>query len=199
MATFMIATILVAPGILIARRRLPTTMMRFQQVLGLLFFVVSAMPLVVAEAAPPLEFELEDQFRNLHRSSDYRGDVVLLIGSGRKGAEFNGLWGKAIHEIVAEHPRYDRLSDLPYANLKAVPFFLKGTVRGKFSEESKHWVLMDWKGEIARTYGFDPASSNILVFAPDGSLAMQHSGTDVDETSLDEITQRIRSLLDRLE
>jgi hypothetical protein len=167
--------------------------------LALLFFVASAMPLAAAETAPPLEFELEDQFRVMHRGSEYRGDVVLLIGSGRKGAEFNGLWGKAIHEIVADHPRYDRLSDLPYANLKAVPFFLKGTVRGKFSEESNHWVLMDWKGKIAKTYGFDPASSNILVFAPDGSLALQHSGTDVDEASLDKIADRIRSLLDSLD
>jgi hypothetical protein len=58
---------------------------------------------------------------------------------------------------------------------------------------------MDWKGEIARTYGFDPTSSNILVFAPDGSLALQHAGTFVDQASLDEITQRIRSLLDNLE
>jgi hypothetical protein len=172
--------------------------MRALHALGTLLALATALPLAATEEAPPLEFELEDQFRVVHRSSDYRGDVVLLIGSGRKGAEFNGLWGKAIHQTVADHPRYDRLSDLPYANLRAVPFFLKGTVRGKFSEVSGHWVLMDWKGEIAKKYGFDPASANILVFAPDGSLALQHAGTEVDDASVEEIATAIRGQLDAL-
>ena len=172
--------------------------MRIFHALGVLAVTAAALPLAATETAPPLEFELEDQYRVVHRSSEYSGEVVLLIGSGRKGAEFNGLWGKAIHETVADHPRYDRLSDLPYANLRAVPFFLKGTVRGKFSEDSRHWVLMDWKGEIAETYGFDSASANILVFGPDGSLALQHAGTDVDDASVEEIATAIRALLDAL-
>ena len=145
-----------------------------------------------------LEFELEDQFRTVHRASDFVGSVVLLIGSDRHGVEFNQGWGEAIRSALADHPRSDRVTHLAYADLEGVPFFLKGTVRGKFPRQPEHWVLMDWEGEVASRYRFTPASSNILVVAPDGALALHHAGTEIDETSVDEIAAAIERLLDEL-
>jgi len=87
-----------------------------------------------AEEREVLDFELKDQFENVHRSSDVAGNIVLLIGSDRGGSQFNDTWGKAIHVSLSDHPRYDQISHLAYADLRGVPFFVKGVVRGKFPQ-----------------------------------------------------------------
>ena len=125
-----------------------------------------------------LDFELEDQFRNVHRGSDFTGNVVLLIGSDKKGVTFNGAWGRAINSELKDHPRYGLVTNLAYANLKGVPFFLKGTIRGKFPQEPEAWVLMDWKGALFKAYELVPEVSNVVVFGPDGALVHHASGTE---------------------
>jgi predicted transcriptional regulator len=149
-----------------------------------------------AEEAGLLDFELEDQFKNVHRSSDIAGNIVLLIGSDRGGSQFNGTWGKAIHDSLSDHPRYDQISHLAYADLRGVPFFVKGVVRGKFPQHPDQWVLMDWKGIIAKTYDFAPKSANVLVFAPDGALVHHASGREPDEETVSEVVNALSRLLD---
>ena len=108
-----------------------------------------------------LDFELEDQFGNVHRRSDVQGTVVLLNGSDKGGVQFNGVWGKAIEGALGDHPAYDQISLLAYANLRGVPFFLKKLIRGKFPQEPERWTLMDWKGVIASAYEFAPKSTKL--------------------------------------
>lgn len=143
-----------------------------------------------------LDFELQDQFEAVHRRSDVEGTIVLLIGSDKGGSQFNQLWGKAIHDSLADHPRYSQISDLAYSDLRGVPFFLKGMIRGKFPEDPKHWVIMDWKGEVAKAYDFAPESSNVLVFAPDGALVHHISGQEPDDEDIQEVVSKLRELLD---
>ncbi len=148
-----------------------------------------------AEERELLDFELEDQFKNVHRSSDIEGNIVLLIGSDRGGSQFNGTWGKAIHDSLSDHPRYDQISHLAYADLRGVPFFVKGVVRGKFPQDPDRWVLMDWKGVIAKTYDYVPKASNVLVFARDGALVHHASGREPDEETVREVVNALRELL----
>jgi hypothetical protein len=146
-----------------------------------------------------LDFELEDQFGNVHRRSDVQGTVVLLNGSDKGGVQFNGVWGKAIQETLGDHHAYDQISLLAYANLRGVPFFLKKLIRGKFPQEPERWTLMDWKGVIASAYEFAPKSTNLLLFAPDGSLVLHASGRELDEEALEEVVTSLRSLLDEIQ
>ena len=143
-----------------------------------------------------LDFELKDQFENVHRSSDVAGNIVLLIGSDRGGSQFNEAWGTAIHDFLSDHPRYDQISHLAYADLRGVPFFVKGVVRGKFPQNPDRWVLMDWKGVIAKTYDFAPKSSNVLVFARDGALVHHASGREPDEKIVRDVVTALREMLD---
>ena len=152
-----------------------------------------------AEDLQLLDFELEDQFGNVHRRSDVQGTVVLLNGSDKGGVQFNGVWGKAIQGALGDHPAYDQISQLAYANLRGVPFFLKKLIRGKFPQEPERWTLMDWKGVVASTYEFAPKSTNLLLFAPDGSLVLHASGRELDEKTLDEVVTALRSLLDEIQ
>ena len=150
----------------------------------------------VARETHLLDFEFQDQFEHVHRRSDVEGSIVLLIGSDKGGSQFNQLWGKAIHDSLADHPRYSQISHLAYSDLRGVPFFLKGMIRGKFPEDPKHWVMMDWKGEVAKAYDFAPKSSNVLVFAPDGALVHHTSGREPDDDDIQTVVAILRDLLD---
>lgn len=145
-----------------------------------------------------LDFELEDQFGNVHRRSDVQGTIVLLNGSDKGGVQFNGVWGNAIQEALGDHPAFNQISQLPYANLRGVPFFLKKFIRGKFPQEPERWTLMDWKGVIASAYEFAPKATNLLLFAPDGALVLHASGRELEEQTLDEVVTALRSLLDEV-
>jgi len=149
-----------------------------------------------AEDLQLLDFELEDQFDNLHQRSDVESRIVLLIGSDKHGSQFNGAWSKAIHDSLSDHPQYDQISHLAHADLRGVPFFVKGFVRSKFPENPDQWVLMDWKGIIAKAYDFVPKSSNVLVFAPDGVLVHHASGREPDDETVSSPLTVLRELLD---
>jgi len=149
-----------------------------------------------AEDRELLDFELKDQFENVHRRSDVAGNIVVLIGSDKSGSQFNEAWGKAIHDSLSDHPRYDQISYLAHADLRGVPFFVKGFVRGKFPQDPDRWVLMDWKGIIAKAYDFASKSSNVLVFAPDGVLHHHASGREPDDETVQRIVTAVRELLD---
>jgi len=155
-----------------------------------------AVPPTQAEQLQLLDFEIKDQFENVHRRSDVLGNIVLLIGSDKDGSQFNEAWGKAIHDSLSDHPQYNRISHLAHADLRGVPFFLKGSVRGKFPQNPDQWVLMDWKGVIAKTFNFAPKSSNVLVFAPDGLLVHHVSGREPDDEALRDLLNALRELLE---
>jgi predicted transcriptional regulator len=149
-----------------------------------------------AEQLQLLDFEIEDQFKNVHRRSDVQGNIVILIGSDKDGSPFNEAWGKAIHESLSDHPQYALISLLAHADLRGVPFFLKGHIRREFPQNPDQYVLMDWKGLIAKAYNFAPKSSNVLVFAPSGDLAHHASGREPDDETLDRLLTALRELLD---
>ena len=168
---------------------------------SLLSLAVLGLSLVLpvrAQESQVLNFVLEDQFGDVHRSSDVSGRIVVLIGADRVGSQFTGAWNQAIHDSLGDHPQYGRIAHLAHANLRGVPFFLKGMIRSKFPQEPDGWVLMDWKGILPKTYGFAPKSANVLVFAPDGTLVHHASGREPDDETLRELVGALRELLDEV-
>ncbi len=156
-----------------------------------------AQPLEAAESVL-IEFELQDQFGNKHSHSGLAGSVVLVIGSDKDGSVHNEAWGTAIHQSVADHPNYARLRNLPLADLRGVPFFAKGFVRGMMPEDPADWVLMDWKGMFPRSYAFEQALTNVLVFATDGALLLHASGAEPGDEDVDRVATQVRAALDAI-
>ena len=143
-----------------------------------------------------VDFELKDQFKRVHRRADIAGDIVLLVGSDKNGSAFTAAWTDPAYEALKDHPNYERISQLPHADLRGVPFFAKGFVRGAFPEDPDQWVLMDWKGTLAEAYEFTPDSCNLLVFAPDGTLVHRVAGQEPDDEALRSLIAILRKLLD---
>ena len=164
--------------------------------LSLAVLGLSAVLPAYAQDPQVLEFELEDQFGDVHRSSDVSGKVVVLIGADRVGSQFTQAWNQAIHDSLGDHPGYAQVADLAHANLRGVPFFLKGLIRSKFPQDPEGWVLMDWKGVLPKTYDFAPKSANVLLFAPNGILVHHASGQEPDDETVGELVDALRELLD---
>ena len=119
-----------------------------------------------------MSFEMEDQFRNSHSHADFKGRVLVVIGSDREGASAAENWGKALSHSLKPERDSGRLNLIGLSNLKGVPFFLKDYVRGKFSQNAGDWALMDWKGLFADSYGFIAGNANVVVFDKEGALAL---------------------------
>ncbi len=116
------------------------------------------------------EFEIRDQFERLHTDRDLAGRVVVVVASGRKGREANSAWGAALRSELAGLIADQRLVVLPVADVRGVPGFLKGRVRGGFSEAPERWVLLDWDGVFGEAFQLDGDVTSVLVFASDGAL-----------------------------
>jgi hypothetical protein len=150
----------------------------------------------VAAQSTLIEFALKDQFGAEHTQLQAAGKVVFILGSDGDGSEFNDAWGQTINEQLAGHPQYQLLHQLPYADLSSVPFFAKGIARGMMPEEPESWVLTDWKGRIAKAYDFRDGATNMLVFAPDGTLTLQVAGTQLDQALLQTVISELSRQLD---
>lgn len=142
------------------------------------------------------DFEMEDQFGTLHRRADAVGDVVLLIGGDREGGAFSDAWKSALEEALSDHPRKDGVTVLMLADLNGTPRLARRFVRGMFVDDPARPILMDWSGEFADAYDFEKGRANVLVFAPDGSLARHAAAQEVDGVLAADIAAAVRGLLD---
>jgi hypothetical protein len=143
-----------------------------------------------------MSFELEDQFRNSHSHADFKGRVLVVIGSDRGGASAAENWGKALARSLKPETDSGRMSLIALADLEGVPFFLKDYVGGKFSKNAGDWALMDWKGLFADSYGFIAGNANVLVFDKEGVLVYQAHYRECRPDEVLSLTAIIRGKLD---
>lgn len=141
-----------------------------------------------------IDFEIEDQFKNKHSDEDFRGSVIFFISGDRKGNNFRKLWESEIRDSLGELVDYENLSILRAANLKGVPFFIKGKVRGSFSKNPEEWVLLDWKNRFKKAYDFGKNAANILIFDRDGKLVRPLDVKEIDHQIMNELLGEIRAL-----
>jgi len=72
-----------------------------------------------------MTFEMEDQFRHSHSHADFKGRLLVVIGSDREGAPAAENWGKALSQSLKPERDSGRLNLIGLSTLKGVPFFLK--------------------------------------------------------------------------
>ena len=143
-----------------------------------------------------ISFEMEDQFRNLYSDAHFQGRVLIVIGSGRKGAAVAENWGKALSRSLKQEKDAGRLNLIGLSNLKGVPFFLKGYVRGKFPQNARDWTLLDWQGLFAESYGFIAGDANVLVFDEKGVLFHQAHFSECRPDQVQSLAAKIRGTID---
>lgn len=140
-------------------------------------------------------FKLEDQFGVKTTEEDVSGKIVILIGSGKEGSEYNAVWGKTIHDSLNADDGYEDIVFLPLADLRGVPFFMKSFVKSRFPKEAEKRVLLDWKGDIPKAYDFAPDSSNVLVFDRAGKLIFRTHGLQPAQDQIDPLISAVRDAM----
>jgi len=146
------------------------------------------------EAAPPgslIDFVLEDQFEHGYTPETFAGRGLLILASDRGGAKFNPGWGDALRQALTAAGLRQAVEIVGVSDLRAVPGFLRGFVRGKFPDEPERWVLMDWEGIFAEAYDLEPKACNILLFDGAGRLLFLGHGREVDPATVDAVVEAL--------
>ena len=168
---------------------------------------------------------MEDQFRNRRETGLFRGDVVVLVYSERKGAEAALELGRRLHVLF--HPTAEtapasewsrqpvtglvgwpanvRVPDvhvIPVACMPEVPKPLETVARSRMRTDSPHVpVWLDFEGVMEQVFGMVPGGPNVVVLDTEGKTYSVQSG-HLDELEFKELTAaidqiRIRSLQSR--
>ncbi len=120
------------------------------------------------------EFTLQDQFGTTFTLKQFRGSILVLIASDKEGSEQKGPWRKALID------RYkDGIVIVGVADLRTVPFFLKGSIKSGFKKDPAS-ILMDWKAEVFTALELKKNVSNIVVIDQKGNLRYLTSGAGTD-------------------
>ena len=135
------------------------------------------------------DFELRDQY---DREACYRfprDRITVFTFGDRKGAGQIEGWVRPLWEKYG-----DRIDQQGIAVLSGVPRLARGMVRILFKTQIKYPVLLDWKGEVSRAYGFSGGTANLVIVDQDGSVVFKTIGP-ADEGRLDEVFRQIDRLM----
>lgn len=149
------------------------------------------------------ELELEDQYGGRvayplpaeRLNPDGSAPVTLVVWAGRRGADARRGWTEALRDRYPEPLDRESLPGLivlPVAHLPDVPGFLRGFILRRHFEDRPPTGL-DWDHIVSRQLGFESATTNLAVLAPDGRLAARLSGDPTEANR-----QRLFQVLDPL-
>jgi hypothetical protein len=135
-----------------------------------------------------VEFRLSDQFGRPHATADHRGRAYLLVGAGKGGRAAGTAWVERLRAMQGDSAGAVPVPVIAVADLRGVPRLLRRLVRGRFPDDPRQPVLLDWDGVVARSLGFDAQTCTIVVVDPAGRPRARETLADVD-------TARARAIL----
>lgn len=127
-----------------------------------------------------IDFVLEDQFSKEHNWSKYKGKPVVILLCDREGSKYVDNWSKPLFEKYGKSVEFVAIADV-----SAVPFFLKGFIRGKFRDKYQNPILMDWDGETVEYYDIAEDVTTFICVDKKGIVRSHFSG----KGSADDLTK----------
>ncbi len=155
-----------------------------------LFSLLIAAPALAATSprAAPIEFTLTDQDGQT-RVVDYpREKVSVFVVADQKGAAEIAGW---IQPLYARYQNRIEISGI--AALPGIPPMFHGLFRREFKKRLTYPVMLDWNGEVARSFGYEKARAELFVIGKDGRVALRQSGA-ANERGLAEVFEAIDRL-----
>lgn len=136
-----------------------------------LFLIAGGHASVGAESGRAMEFELQDQFGSRLAYRFPKDRVSVLTFGDRNGAAQIEGWVQPVHERY-----HDRVDLHGVAVLTSIPKLFHNYARGQFRKKMKYPVLLDFKGDVARGYGYEGDKANIFVIGRDGAVKLKLTG-----------------------
>lgn len=164
-------------------------------ILGLLVACVIGTTVWASETISVLDFALEDQFGTTHTDEDCGEAVTVLLGGDRKGSAYIDDWGPALHRALATELDEGTVCSVGFANLKGVPFFVRKKIIRSFPADPESWTILDWKGEIARKWGFEKNAANLYVFDREGRIVFHIGLRGFDQVQFDQSVEAVKMLM----
>jgi len=158
----------------------------------LMAVLLSAVAAPARAGAPEraMDFELRDQFGKALAYRFPKERVSVLVFGDRKGSGQVEGWVRPVYE------RYtDRIDLHGVAVLTEVPSLFHGYARRQFRKNVKYPVLLDFKGDVSKAFGYEGDKPNVLVIAHDGAVAHRAAGSATPE-GLNRLYAEVDRLLD---
>jgi peroxiredoxin len=134
-------------------------------------------------------FTLEDQFGKKISINFPSDKVAVLVFGDRKGSEQVEGWVR---------PLYGKYTDKIYifgiAELSVVPWAVRPAVRMMIRRGSKTPVMLDWSGNVSKSYGYEKGKANVFVVGKDGSITAVKRGA-ASNAALNDLYQEISAIL----
>ncbi len=124
----------------------------------------------------PVSFDLNDQFDNKMTLKPEFSQPVIVTVADKKGYEQLPDWIAALKKEFGSSIQFFAVADL-----RAVPGWLKGTVRRGFRKKIAHGVAMDWDGAAAAQMNITGDEANLLMLDKEGRVSFSIHGEASDE------------------
>lgn len=128
-------------------------------------------PVKSASKERAVEFSLKDQFGVETAYKFPREKVSILTIGDKEGAEQLEAWIRPLAEKYG-----DKIELHGVAELSAVPGIAKGIVRNIIKKKSSHSVMLDWSGDVSKSYGFKKDSANLFLIDKQGNIISRQTG-----------------------
>jgi hypothetical protein len=127
------------------------------------------------------EFACEGTSGATRHLADYLGRTIIVVYEDRDSNHQNDVLKQ---ELAARARAQDLTRDIavvPVANLSGFNFWpAMGFARDAvldIAREQRMEILIDWTGDMARSYRFRPAMSYVMVLTREGRVLFRHAGT----------------------
>ncbi len=161
---------------------------------ALVLTILAAVCTPVSADNPPvptraIDFELKDQYNQTSTYRFPRQKVTVLVFGDRKGSEQIEGWSRPLWDRYRE-----RIDQKGVAVLDSVPSFMRGVVRAIFKSQVKYSVLLDWTGDISKSYGYQSGRANLILIDRQGAIVLRILGA-AGSQSFQQLCQKIDEVL----
>jgi hypothetical protein len=150
---------------------------------------------VATPADTLIAFTCLDQFDREHTDAELRDRVAVLLWADRAGNDHRRRWKRLLARELREDVAAGTVAMRDVAHARGVPGFVKGMVKGSFSEDRREWALLDWEGVFAEAYAPTEDHLNVLVFGAGGALRFHEAVTDLERAALGRMVAAVRAAL----
>jgi hypothetical protein len=136
-----------------------------------------------------MEFELKDQYNSSYTYRFPKEKVSILALADRKGVSQVEGWIRPLYE------RYtDRVDIHGIAVVSSVPSMFRGLLRSVFKSRVKFPVMLDWEGEVTKSFGYSGGRANIFVIDKNGNIVLKLIGPATAD-GLEQVSAQVNNLL----
>ena len=150
-------------------------MNKTHHVIIILIFLIQAVWVFEGSAGEPFqkapEFSLTDQYGRCYEVTYPQKKVCVLVFAGKWGSIQVEGWVRPLYE------RYrDSITILGAARLENVPEFLRNAIIRIFRRTIRFSVIMDWTGDLSRSYGYTGRSAYLVIISRKGTIRHRVNG-----------------------